>query len=126
MPVAVEIDYGAIANRPDCVTANVGSAARGARGHIQNGIVRSGIARQIRRVVPGYAAENFPLVIEVVIDALGKVVVTISLYVSLFEVVNAGDVVAWIVGSPERFYKRGSQRIESRRGNQIAGEGRAG
>src|SRR6266436_3292456 len=68
------------------------------------------------------AAESPPLVVDIVISALGPVLVVVVLDEALLVVVHARDVVAWIVWSPKLFHQRSGQRVETVRGDLVSGE----
>ena len=71
------------------------------------------LRRQVVRIVAADASEDLPLVVDVVVDAIGEVVVVVGLDEALLEVIHAGDVVARLVGRPELLHQRavsGSKR----------------
>src|SRR5205814_4042223 len=107
---------------PNRVTAYVGSAPRRASGHIQLGIVGRWVPGDIGRIVSGHPAEHLQLVVNVVIDPLGKVVIAVVLNVAFPEVIHPGDIVTRIVRRPELLDQRRGQRIESVRWNDVTGE----
>ena len=89
MPVAVKVHHGSVVDGPDGVAANIGGASRRAGGHVQLGIVGRGVTGEVGGVVARYPAEDLPLIVDVVIDAIGEVVIVVVLNEALLEVVNA-------------------------------------
>src|SRR5258708_3255962 len=76
-------------------------------------------------MVAAHAAKYFPLVIDVVVDAVGKVVIVPCVDVAKLIVVHAGDVVTRVVGGPEILHEGRTERIETVGRNRVVREGRA-
>ena len=73
-------------------------------------------------MVAAHAANYFSLVIDVVIDAVAKIVIVPRVDVAKLIVVHSGNVVTGIVGRPEILHEGRPERIETVGRNRVVGE----
>src|SRR6266849_2211873 len=76
-------------------------------------------------MVPAHAAKYFPLVVDVVVDAVGEVVILPCVDVAKLIVIHASDVVTRAIGRPEILHESRTERVKTVGRNDVVGEGRA-
>ncbi len=110
--------------RKDGISRNLPASAECACWRVESCGVAGGIAGVVGGVVARHAAENFPLVADVVIGAIGIVVIVEGFGITLQEVVDAGDVGARIIGSPHLAHEGGGDGIHAIGRDDVAREWR--
>src|SRR5690348_12462613 len=85
-------------------------------------MIRGRIARIVRYVVSAIVTGYSPLIVDVVVDAIRKVVVIEVFGVSSFEVIHTSDVVTRSIGIPKLAHDGRGQRIHLGLRNSVACE----
>src|SRR5207249_10685234 len=71
------------------------------------------VASEIVCIVTADPAKDLPLFADVIVDALGEVVIVVPLDETFLVIVYARDIVARVVRAPELFHQSARERIET-------------